>query len=125
MEKGTPGFDPSPYRSGWERSGRERAHAISDRLARARAFLPELVDAILRVDPDIKKILLFGSIAKGRVRHLDFDIDIAVDSDRYVRIVAWALRQEWRIDVVDLRSVAGSPLEGIANEGEVLYERRG
>lgn len=117
------GFDPGPYKAWGERRERRREEALDARVSAARGFLPYLRDEFLRIDPDIRSIVLFGSLARGRPRRVDFDIDIAVRSERYLELVAWALRQEWKIDVVDLESVGEAVLAGIESYGESLYER--
>ena len=71
-------------------------------MKRARAFRPELVKAFRTIDPDLRLVVLFGSLAEGTVRGEDFDLDIAVRSGRYLQLVAWGLDQDYKIDVVDL-----------------------
>jgi predicted nucleotidyltransferase len=115
-------FDPRPFREGAERRAGEREKRIAERAARARAFLPRLTAALREIDPEIEKIVLFGSLAKGTPKSEDFDIDIAVRSSRYLKIVSWALDQEWKIDVADLDSVDRTILHGIEQGGEALYE---
>lgn len=95
---------------------------IAERAGRARAFLPVLVSAFCQIDPDIRKILLFGSLAKGMPDREGFDIDIGVRSSRYLRLVAWALDQEWKIDVVNIDDTAGTIVEGLESTGRTLYE---
>jgi len=87
----------------------------------ARAFLPELVKAFRRIDPDLRLIVLFGSLAEGTVRGEHFDLDIAVRSERYLQLVAWGLDQDYKIDVIDLDAVRPHIAERIRSRGEVLY----
>ncbi|HOV37549.1 MAG TPA: nucleotidyltransferase domain-containing protein [Spirochaetales bacterium] len=116
-------FDPSPYRDGWKKRSREVQKRIEERFARVQEFLPELIRSFLAIDPELQKIILFGSLARGMPKREDFDIDIGVRSDRYFALVGWALRQEWKIDVVDLDSISESFLEDIESKGVVLYEK--
>jgi len=115
-------FDPAPYREGMQRRAEESRMRIAERAGRARAFLPVLVSAFCQIDPDIRKILLFGSLAKGMPDREGFDIDIGVRSSRYLRLVAWALDQEWKIDVVNIDDTAGTIVEGLESTGRTLYE---
>ena len=100
-----------------------RKRRIAERIAQAREFLPLVVEEFQKIDPAIREIILFGSLVAGNANREDFDIDIAVSSDRYLTLVAWALNQEFRIDVVDLESVPDHVLEAIRGKGEVLFTR--
>ncbi|MDP3177729.1 MAG: nucleotidyltransferase domain-containing protein [Spirochaetaceae bacterium] len=121
---GPGGFDLSRYRAAAERREGRRKAAKAERREKALAFLPRIREAFLEIDPEVKAILLFGSLARGEPEREGFDIDIAVRSERYLGLVSWALRQEWKIDVVDLDTIAGTPLVGLEKESEVLYERQ-
>ncbi len=66
---------------------------------------------------------LFGSLArppKIPVR----DIDSTLDGPQFLRVAAWLLRQDLRIDVVDLHELYRNTRERVRREGRVLYERR-
>lgn len=101
-----------------------RLHAEAE--ARRRAFeaeLPRLVEGILTVDPAVRSVTLFGSLArpdKIPVR----DIDIALDSPQFLRAAAWLLRQDLPIDVVDLHELYPNIRERVEREGRILYERK-
>lgn len=102
----------------------ERKRRVLKKVADARAFLPILVANFKQIDPDIREIVLFGSLLEQEVRRENFDIDIAVSSDHYLTLVSWALNQEYSIDVVDIDSVPNHILEVIRQKGEVLYPRK-
>jgi hypothetical protein len=121
--KGNEVFDPTPFRNTLARKRTLHEVATKERAKLARDFLPRIRDAFLCIDPDIRSIILFGSLSRGVPRRENFDIDIGVRSDRYLRLLAWALKQEWKIDVVDLCSLDGTILVGIETEAEILYER--
>ncbi|MDA8426565.1 MAG: nucleotidyltransferase domain-containing protein [Treponema sp.] len=93
------------------------------RIAEARAALPSLVEEIRRIDPGIRTILLFGSLARGEPRSARFDIDLAVDSDKYLQLVSWALDQSFAVDVVCLDDLDPAFRASILEYGKVLYER--
>ncbi|HUW40817.1 MAG TPA: nucleotidyltransferase domain-containing protein [Rectinemataceae bacterium] len=93
------------------------------RIAEARAALPSLVEEIRRIDPGIRTILLFGSLARGEPRNERFDIDLAVDSDNYLQLVSWALDQSFAVDVVCLEDLDPAFRASILEYGRVLYER--
>lgn len=95
---------------------------LEARVREAQQFISSIPDALLRIDPVLRRLLLFGSLAAGRVTRFDFDIDLAVDSDRYLRIVDWSLQQPWRIDVVDLSAIDTSFAREIQKNARVPYE---
>ena len=103
------------------RRNRDRERETRIREKRARAFLPGLVRAFREIDPDIRTIVLFGSLAENAVRGPDFDIDIAVRSGKYLQLVAWALDQPFKIDVIDIDDARLHIAERIRDTGKVLY----
>jgi predicted nucleotidyltransferase len=104
------------------RQNRLEKERIEKRIEKAREFLATLVAEFLRIDPDIKKIVLFGSLAEGTVSREGFDIDIAVSSEGYLKLAAWCLNQPFTIDCIDLESASSHIAERIDERGEVLYE---
>ena len=103
------------------RENQKAQRRTREAVKRARAFLPELVKAFRTIDPDLRLIVLFGSLAEGTVRGEHFDLDIAVRSERYLQLVAWALDQDYKIDVIDLDAARSHIAERIRSRGEVLY----
>jgi len=97
---------------------------VDARVRKARRFIQSVPAALLRLDPALRRIVLFGSLASGAVNRLGFDIDLAVDSDRYLRIVDWSLDQPWRIDVIDLSAIDEAFIHEIENKGKMLYEAK-
>jgi predicted nucleotidyltransferase len=95
---------------------------LQRRLREARSFAATIPPVFRKVDPAIRKIVLFGSLTTGDVKRPDFDIDLAVDSDKYLKLVAWALEQPWPVDVIDLSAVDEHFKREIEAQGMVLYE---
>lgn len=116
-------FDPAPFREGLRKRNARYQQSLGYRIQEARAFLPALVNAFLSIDPDIDKIVLFGFLARGEPRSLEFDIDVAVRSKRYLKLVSWTLDQKWKIDLVDLDELSDTFLVGVKKTGVVLYEK--
>ena len=103
----------------------ERRKRIAERSTRAREEAMRLTKRFRQRDPELRQVVLFGSLAHGGVSaHERFDIDLAVESDHYLALVGEALDSEFDINVVDLRNVWKAILEEIETFGEVLYERR-
>jgi predicted nucleotidyltransferase len=80
---------------------------------------PVVLDILeaLRVEPDLKLVILFGSLARGR-EQWESDIDLAIDtgrlltaSDKSFLIEAIAEKIGRPVDLVDLQT-AGEPLLG-------------
>ena len=84
---------------------------------------PGIVDEIKRIDPELSKIILFGSLATDSVRSEDFDIDLAVSSERIFKIAAWSEDQDLPLDVVDLDALSPDFRRVVEEEGTVLYEK--
>lgn len=72
------GFDPGPFRQGLAKRERKRLQACAARMGKAREFLPMIRLAFLEIDPELRIIVLFGSLARGIPRRVNFDIDIGV-----------------------------------------------
>ena len=104
---------------------RREAAARDARIKEARIEIRELVEDFRRIDPEIRSIALFGSLATGRVRSRWFDIDMAVDCtpEKYLDLVSRALRSPFDVDVVEIRTCMEGLLRAIERDGEVLYER--
>jgi predicted nucleotidyltransferase len=109
-----------------ERNLREREQMRcrqSERLDRARSEAERLAGAFRAADPRIDRVVLFGSVATGDIGNRDFDIDLAVSSAAYLRLVSIALDSDFRVDVVDLGNVRPAIREAIEREGKVLYAK--
>lgn len=104
---------------------RERQEAVSSRVAMALAEVERLVAEFRALDPDLEKVVLFGSLARREVRSPEFDIDLAVacSKDKYLAIVARALDSPFQVDVVDLATADDRIKASIARDGVVLHEK--
>lgn len=90
---------------------------------RYEALLPRIVDGILERDPQVSRIVLFGSLAERRdgiVR----DIDLAIESTDFLRVSGWLLSLPEAIDVVDYNHLYPHIRDRVNTRGRVLYERR-
>ncbi len=100
-----------------------RESEARERRSQYERLLPRLVRGCREIDPDIELIVLFGSLAENTFQDVR-DIDIAVRSDKFLKVAAYLLRQEVPIDVVDLDDVYPHIRERILKRGKVLYERK-
>ena len=90
-----------------------------------------LIDDILKTIlkyTDAKRIILFGSRAKGDFQKTS-DIDIAIESDKNVLPIKDILDDEvdtlLKFDVVDLSATSEKLKDEIEKEGIVIYEKKG
>jgi len=106
---------------------RERNRADDERRRRrvleARAEADRLVRCFRQIDPHLERVVLFGSLAENRVRTLDSDIDLAVRSDEFLRLVACALNSDFHVDVVDLDRLPDHLRRSVEQRGVTLYAR--
>ena len=61
---------------------------------------------------------------EDNIESIDFDIDIAVKSDKYYQLVSRALQSEFKVDVLDLDSVHERIKKNIIQHGKMIYEKR-
>jgi predicted nucleotidyltransferase len=101
----------------------EEKRAIAARVRAAYAEVDRLKSEFLRLDPDIEKIILFGSLAEERVNRLDFDIDLAVRSAKYMRLLSVTLDSPFKVDCVDLDNARDWLLRDIEKYGRVIHEK--
>ena len=88
-------------------------------LAEAHRLTKCFVDA----DPDLRKVVLFGSLATGDLGHREPDVDLAVDSPQYLRLVSIALDSPFKVDVIDLPNARAVISRAVEHHGKVMYER--
>lgn len=100
-----------------EREGEEQR----ERLALARAEVDRLVTEFQRVDPALRRVVLFGSLARDDAKSLDFDIDLAVDASRYLDLLGIALDSPFKVDLVDLSSASRYIVAAIERDGVEVY----
>lgn len=109
------------------RAGREADRAERLRRERRAAGLAEAHRLALRfaeVDPELREVVLFGSLATGEVGNRQPDVDLAVESSRYLRLVAIALDSRFKVDVVDLATARPAIRQAVARHGKVIYARQ-
>lgn len=97
---------------------------IKDKILQALSEIERLKKDFLEIDPDIEKIILFGSLLEDGIESTRFDIDIAVKSKKYYQLVSKALQSEFKIDVVDLDTIHSKIKKNILEKGKVIYEKR-
>ena len=97
---------------------------IKNRINQAAEEIERLKVDFLKIDKNMKIMILFGSLAEDNIKALDFDIDIAVKSKKYYQLVSRALESEFKIDVIDLDVIHKEIKKSIIKNGKVIYEKR-
>jgi predicted nucleotidyltransferase len=95
---------------------------LNVRITDAQKEAQKLTERFREIDPGIKKVILFGSLAESTVRSENFDIDLAVESDRYLQMVSVALDSKFKVDLVELGAVPESIRRRILEKGRILHE---
>lgn len=106
------------------RNRRRRAsHAASlqARIEEAHREVDRLVREFRSIDPDLECVVLFGSLARGDVTRLTFDIDLAVSSRHYIDLLRPALDSAFDVDLIDLESASQYILDAIKRDGVEKY----
>lgn len=109
-----------------QRERRRSAHLDHMRREWRAAGLAEadrLTKCFVEADPDLRKVVLFGSLATGDLGNREPDVDLAVDSPQYLRLVSIALDSPFKVDVVDLPNASPVISRAVERDGRVMYER--
>lgn len=107
-----------------EHNRRERARRrvlLAARVAEAYREVDRLVAEFRRIDPRLERVVLFGSLARGTVSRLSFDIDLAVSSLRYLDLLGPALDSSFKVDLIDLATASPYVLQAVGRDGVEKY----
>lgn len=94
-----------------------RAAEIVTRREAAWAEVYRLLGRFRDIDSAVDRLVLFGSLARDDMKRPNFDIDIAVRSERYIELLDEVLDSDFKIDLVDLTDASPYIAEAIAREG--------
>ena len=81
-----------------------------------------LIQEFCRRDPELRRVVLFGSLVGGMPRNPDFDIDLSFEGRELYACTAIALKSRFKVDLVDYRSLPEFMQEVINAHGKILYE---
>lgn len=104
-----------------ERRRRARTELIRSRVKAAWDEVNNLVEQFRAEDSELSRVVLFGSLARDEVLREGFDIDLAVESDRYFELLGIVLRSGFHVDLIDLNTAAPHIRDAIDREGVELY----
>ena len=107
-----------------KRGNEEEKREVEHRVKLAKNEIQKLRKDFLNIDRSMEKMICFGSLAKNNIDSINFDIDIAVKSNKYYQLVSRAMKSEFKIDVIDLDSIHHKIKENIVKYGKVIYEKK-
>lgn len=106
-----------------ERGRTRRAREqIGRRLSEARAEATRISRRLAKADPEVRKVILFGSVAAGTVRSERFDIDLAVEGGDHLSLMRVAEESAFSVDLVDLDAVSERFRRMVEERGVTLYD---
>ncbi|NBB91239.1 MAG: hypothetical protein GVY23_08555 [Spirochaetes bacterium] len=118
-------FDPERYAAGLRRENEREAAAIRESVRRARAETHRLAAEIGAADAGVRVVYLFGSLASGEPRHLNFDIDLSLDGGDVYAAEEITESSPFEVDVVSLARLPEETRTRIRESGEALFTRGG
>jgi predicted nucleotidyltransferase len=116
-------FDLRPYVEHYRRENEKERLAISTRVATAMVEARRMAEEILAADPEARAVILFGSLAEGGPRRIDFDIDLALDGGDSYKAMDITESSAFKVDVVELDHLPEHVRVRIRARGKVLAER--
>jgi len=95
----------------------KRAAEIATQRKAAWAEVRRLLDRFHEIDPGVDRLIVFGSLARDDMKRPDFDIDVAVRSERYLELLGPVLESDFAVDLVDLANASSYITDAISREG--------
>lgn len=103
---------------------KRKKERIDRRLPEARLEADRIAARLVAADADVRKIILFGSVATGSVRSEQFDIDLAIEGGNHLSLMRIAEESPFSVDLVDLEAVSERFRHAVEAKGIVLYDAR-
>ncbi len=99
----------------------KRTAEIATRREAAWAEVHRLLHRFHEIDSGVDRLIVFGSLARDDMKRPDFDIDIAVRSERYLELLGPALESRFKVDLVDLLGASSYITAAISREGIEIH----
>jgi predicted nucleotidyltransferase len=104
---------------------RHRDRQLRDRRCRAREWGFKIAADLAAADPDLKKVIGFGSsFETWRNFREDSDIDLAIIGGDWFRLIRHIPEGEFEVSLVELDQQNPEFIAHVLNHGEVLYEKQ-
>lgn len=117
-------FNPRPFVEHYKEQNRQELMVIGQRAEAARHEARALAERILQEDAEVRAVILFGSLAEGEPRRLDFDIDLALDGGDVFKALDAVEGSTFRVDIVRLDKVPQHLRSRITERGVLLVHRQ-
>ena len=95
-------FDPRPYAEHYRAMNAAEKKEIRERVVEAHLEARRLAAGILKADPTVVSVILFGSLTEGSPRRKEFDIDLALDGGDLYKALDLTEESTFHVDVVRL-----------------------
>ena len=102
----------------------EKEKRIEIRKEKAFREISRLIGRFQEIDPSLKRIVLFGSLAENTLRCENFDIDLSFEGLEYYLCATETLNSPFKIDLVDYNVCASHIKDEIDTKGIVVYGPR-
>ncbi len=99
----------------------EKEKRIEDRKKEAFREISRLIGRFQEIDPSLKRVVLFGSLAENTVRSENFDIDLSFEGREYYLCAAETLNSPFKNDLIDYNACISHIKEEIDTKGIVVY----
>lgn len=99
----------------------EKAERTVKRKGEALEEVRRLVKEFKELDPDLKRVILFGSLGEDRIKSERFDIDLAMEGKEYLKCVYLALDSTFKVDLLDLSALRKDFKEQIEHYGREVF----
>jgi predicted nucleotidyltransferase len=113
-------FDAPPFIEHYRALNEAALLAIRERASVALEEARQLALRIRQADPQVRAVILFGSLAEEGPRRLDFDIDLALDGGDVYKALDSTEGSPFEVDVVRLDLMPEHVRERIRARGIVL-----
>lgn len=110
-------IDPLPYAARIKVENEAERQAILARRGKALEEAARLALLIRERDPEVRSVILFGSLAEGTPSHIDFDIDLALDGGDAYKAMDTTEESTFSVDVVELRLLPAHVRERVLSLG--------
>lgn len=116
-KEGMKKFDPAPYAAFHRLRNAKEEEKIRIRMGEAREEAHRMA-VLFAEEAGVKRVILFGSLAEGTVRNIDFDIDLAIVGGDEMRAQVIAERSSFCIDLTDYEDLPRHIQQRIDDYGE-------
>lgn len=113
-------FDPEPYARRILKENEVLRRRIRERREEAILEAERLAKAIVAADPEVRRVFLFGSLAEGMPKNLNFDIDLAIDGGDLYLAMGITDDSPFKVDIVELESLPEHVRKRVLEKGREL-----